>query len=58
MKRTSKLTILIRIAIIPMAVTAFWGLMLSIANTSLGLYLVLGGVVALVACPRFLYQGL
>ena len=35
-KRTSKLTIIFRMAIIPLLVTAFWGLMLSIADMSLG----------------------
>ena len=54
-KRTSKLTIIVRMALIPLLVTAFWGLMLSIADTSLGLYLVLGGVIALVLGIGFLW---
>jgi hypothetical protein len=54
-KRTSKLTIIARMAIIPFLVTAFWGLMLSIADTSLGFYLVLGGLVALVLGIGFLW---
>jgi hypothetical protein len=48
MKRTPKLTIIFRLALIPLLVTAFWGLMLSIADASLGFYLMIGGLVALV----------
>lgn len=47
-KRTSKLVIAFRMAIIPFLVVAFWGLMLSIAAPVLGLILVLGGVGAIV----------
>ena len=54
-KRTSKLTIILRMALIPLLVTAFWGLMLSIADVSLGLYLFLGGLVALVLGIGFLW---
>jgi len=43
-RRTPKLTIVARMVIIPFAVVAFWGLMLSIAAPVMGLCLVLGGV--------------
>ena len=46
LKRTPKLTIAFRMVVIPFAVVGFWGLMLSIAAPVLGLFLVLGGVVA------------
>ena len=44
MKRTSKLTIIFRMVIVPFAVVAFWGLMFCIADPGLGFSFVLGGV--------------
>jgi hypothetical protein len=43
-RRTSKLTILFRLVLIPFAVVGFWGTMFSIADVGLGLSFVLGGV--------------
>ena len=43
-RRTPKLTIAARMVVIPFLVVGFWGLMLSIAAPVLGLFLVLGGV--------------
>jgi hypothetical protein len=54
-KRTSKLTIIFRIAVIPFLVTAFWGLMFSIADPEIGLYFVLGGVGAIIGAIGFLW---
>ena len=48
LKRTPKWKIAARMVIIPFVVVGFWGLMLSIAAPLLGVFLVLGGVVAVV----------
>jgi len=45
-QRTPKWKITFRMVVIPFVIVAFWGLMLSIAAPVLGLFLVLGGVVA------------
>jgi hypothetical protein len=47
MKRTSKLTIIFRIGIIPFLVVSFWGLMFCIADPETGFCFVLGGVGAI-----------
>jgi hypothetical protein len=54
-RRTSKLTIVFRIAIVPFLVTAFWGLMFCLADLELGFYFVLGGVGAIVFAITFLW---
>ncbi len=54
-KRTSKLKIVFRIAVIPFLVTAFWGSMFCIADPEIGFYFVLGGVGAVVFAIGFLW---
>jgi hypothetical protein len=54
-RRTSKRTIIFRIAIIPFLVVAFWGLMFATADLELGFYFVLGGVGAIVGAIGFLW---
>jgi hypothetical protein len=43
-RRTSKLTIIFRLVLIPSLVVGFWGLMFCIADVGLGFSFVLGGV--------------
>jgi hypothetical protein len=54
-KRTSKLTIILRIAVIPFAVVSFWGLMFCIADPETGFYFVLGGMGAILGAIGFLW---
>jgi hypothetical protein len=54
-RRTSKLTIIFRLVIIPFLVVGFWGLMFCIADPGLGFSFVGGGVGAVLLSIAFLW---
>jgi hypothetical protein len=54
-RRTSKLTIIFRLAIIPFAVIAFWAAMFCIADVGLGFWFMVGGVIAVLLSIAFLW---
>jgi len=54
-KRTSKLTIIFRMVLIPFAVVGFWGAMFCIADVGLGFSFILGGVGAVLLSIAFLW---
>jgi hypothetical protein len=54
-RRTPKWKIIFRLAIVPLAVVAFWGLMFATADLEIGFYFVLGGVGAIAFAITFLW---